>query len=132
MFSIQSLPLQRTFFFSLRYDYISIDLGNDRKEKIDSPEAVVIYFASITDHLQKAFPINHSQSQPFCLVTQRKGAVRDTTKKLHGRETSSLRAQSVIVSSRKAPPHIRVKEALRDKTKSCYIVLKRRHNNTKS
>ena len=57
-----------------------MDLGNDRREKIDSPEAVVIYFASITDHLQKALPINHSQSQPFGLVTQRKGAVRDTTK----------------------------------------------------
>ena len=30
------------------------------QERIGSPEAVVIYFASITYHLQKALPINHS------------------------------------------------------------------------
>ena len=51
---------------------------------VGSPEAVVIYFASITYHLQKALPINHSQSQPFCLVTQREGAVLYKTKRLHG------------------------------------------------
>ena len=54
------------------------------QERIGSPEALVIYFASITYHLQKAFPINHSQSQPFCLVTEREGAVRYKTKRLHG------------------------------------------------
>ena len=34
-----------------------------------------------------------------------------------GQETNSLLAQLVIVSSRKAPPHKGVKEALRDKKK---------------
>ena len=34
-----------------------------------------------------------------------------------GRETNSLLAQLVIVSSRKGPPHKGVKEALRDKKK---------------
>ena len=50
-----------------------------------SPEAVVIYFLSTTYHLQTALPINHFQSQPFCLVTQREGEVRYKTKRLHGR-----------------------------------------------
>ena len=54
------------------------------QEYIGSTEAVVIYFASIRYHLQKAFPINHSQSQPFCLVTEREAAVRYKTKRLHG------------------------------------------------
>ena len=43
------------------------------KERMVSPEAVVTYFASITYHLQKALPINHSPSQLFlfCRVTGR-------------------------------------------------------------
>ena len=54
------------------------------QERRDSPEAVMIYFASITYHLQNALPINRSLSQPFCLVTQWEGVVRDKTKRLHG------------------------------------------------
>ena len=64
------------------------------QERIGSPEALVIYFASITYHLQKAFPINHSQSPPFCLVTQQEGAVRYKTKRLHGPGDQSLRPRS--------------------------------------
>ena len=101
-------------------------------ERIGSPEVVVIYFASKTYYLQKALPINHSLSQPFCLVTQREGAVRDKTKQLHGPRTNFLLAQPVIVSSRKAPPYKGVKEVLRDKTKSCWKGLTCRYNNTKS
>ena len=77
------------------------------QKSIGSPEAVVIYFghfAVITCHLHKALPINHSQSQPFCLVTQRKEAVHDKTNGCMGLETNSLRAQPVIVSSRKVTP----------------------------
>ena len=54
------------------------------KERKGSPKDVVISFASITYHLHKVLPINHSQSQPFCLVTQRKGTLCDKTKRLHG------------------------------------------------
>ena len=54
------------------------------QERMGSPEAVVIYFAPIKYHLQKALPISYSQSQSLCLVTQREGVVRDKTKRLHG------------------------------------------------
>ena len=54
------------------------------QERMRSSEAVVIYFASIKYHLQKALPINQSQSQPFCRVRQRELAVCDETKRLHG------------------------------------------------
>ena len=72
MISMQRLPLQRTLYI---YKYISIDLGNDRQEKIGSPEAVVIL------HPQHITYKKHCQSiTTICPVTQRKGAVRDTTK----------------------------------------------------
>ena len=99
------------------------------EERIGSPEAVVIYFASITYHLPKALPINHTlQSQPFC-VSSRNEKDRCVTRQngRMGRETNSLRAQPVIVSSRKAPTHKGVKEALGDKTKSCCTGLTCRH-----
>lgn len=35
------------------------------QEGMDSPEAAVIYFDSITYHIKKALPINRSQSQQF-------------------------------------------------------------------
>ena len=57
------------------------------QEKRGSPEAEVTYFASITYHLQKKKTINRSLSQPFCLITQWEGVVRDKTKRLHGGPT---------------------------------------------
>ena len=49
-------------------DYIKTFIGHERQsygingqERIGSPEALVIYFASITYHLQKALPIKNSQ-----------------------------------------------------------------------
>ena len=57
------------------------------QEKRGSPEAEVTYFASITYHLQKKKTINRSLSQPFCLITQWEGMVRDKTKRLHGGPT---------------------------------------------
>ena len=103
------------------------------QERMGSPEAVVIYFAPIKYHLQKALPISYSQSQSLCLVTQREGVVRDKTKRLHGpgdqfpTSQAYLRAQPVIV-----PPHKGVKEAQRNNTKSCCTGLTCRHNDTKS
>ena len=99
---MQRLPLQNIFFF--RWDEKLYHETTDNlmlymvaQERIGSPEAVVIYFASKTCYLPKALPINHSQSQPFCLVTQREGAVCDKTKQLHGPGTNFLLAQPVIV-----------------------------------
>ena len=60
------------------------------QKRIGFPEAVVVYFAFITYYLHEALPINHSQSQPFCLVTQRKEAVRDKAKQLHRRRDQFL------------------------------------------
>ena len=57
----------------------------ETRERMGSPEAVVIYFGSMTDHLPKVSPINRSQSQSFCLVKQREVAERDKTKRLYGR-----------------------------------------------
>ena len=61
------------------------------QEKRGSPEAEVLYFASITYHLQKKKKkkktISRSLSQPFCLITQWEGVVRDKTKRLHGGPT---------------------------------------------
>ena len=59
------------------------------QEKRGSPEAEVTYFASITYHLQKKKKktINRSLSQPFCLITQWEGVVRDNTKRLQGGPT---------------------------------------------
>ena len=67
------------------------------QEKRGSPKAEVTYFASITYHPQKKKKtkktkkkkktINPSLSQPFCLITQWEGVVRDKTKRLHGGPT---------------------------------------------
>ena len=54
------------------------------RERMGSPEAVVIYFASITYHL-KVSPINCLNHSHFCLVKQGEVAVSDKTKRLHGR-----------------------------------------------
>ena len=82
------------------------------QEIMDSPEAVVIYFASIA---------NQSLA-----ITER--AVRDKTKRLHGSPfPTSSAGYCLRLLSRKG-----VKEALRNKTKNCCTGLTCRQNNTKS
>ena len=91
-----------------------------------------MYFASITYHLLKGLPINRSYSQPFCLVKQREIAMRDKTKRLHGRQIPYTVASYCVVTKAASPQTIKTREALRDKTKSCCTRLTCRHDNTKS
>ena len=73
------------------------------QERMGSPEAAVIYFDSITYHIKKdcqSIALNHSH---FCLVMQRKGALRDTTKQLHGGPTASS-ADYCDVTKGPSPP----------------------------
>ena len=145
---MQRLPLKQILFrgderlyHDLYFGCIFIDLRNDRqshgihgnpRENGFPWSCSDMYFASIPYHLQKVLPINRPFfSQPFCLVKQQEVVVRDK-KKTAAWETNSLRAQLVIVSSRKVPPHKQAKEALRNKTKSCCTGLTCRHNDTKS
>ena len=138
---MQRLPLQHIFFFRLHerlyrdlyFDYIFI--GNERqsdgingKPRVNySPEALVIYLASIRYHLQKAFRINNSQSQPFCLVTEREGTVRykDKTAVWAGRPIPYELDQPFIVSSGRCLPTKELK-------KRCCTGLTCQYNNTKS
>ena len=50
------------------------------QERMGSPEAVVIYFASATYHLSKALPINRSPSQQLFFVSSRNGKERGVTR----------------------------------------------------
>ena len=52
--------------------------------RLGSPEAVVIYFASIKYHVKKQCQSIATLSQPFCLVMQGEKASRDKTKRLRG------------------------------------------------
>ena len=63
------------------------------QERMDSPEPVVIYFASIIYHLKKALPINIIA---LCLVTQQ-GVVRDNTKRLLGQQFPRRSADYCVV-----------------------------------
>ena len=101
---------------------------------VGSPEAVVIYFASITYHLQKALPINHSITAILSRhATRRSGTLQDKTAAWARRPIPYNKLdQPIIVSSLKVPPHKGTKEALCDKTKSCCTGLTCQHNNTKS
>ena len=94
------------------------------RERMGSPEAVVIYFASITYHLQKV------SSPPFCLVKLREVAVRDRTKGCMGDQFPTGSAGYCVVT--KGASTQKAREALRDKTKNCCSGLTCRHNNTKS
>ena len=85
------------------------------QERRGSAEAVVIYFASITYHLQKALPINRY------FVSSLNGKEWCVTRQNGFMGFNSLRAQSITVSSRKMPPHKEVKTALRDKTNNFCI-----------
>ena len=102
------------------------------RERMGSPEAVVIYFASIsiTYHLQSI--ANQSLLITAILsgqATRSSGAWQDKTAAW---ETNSVRAQPVIWSSRKVPPRKKATGPLHDKTKNCCAELTCRHNNTKS
>ena len=44
----------------------------------------VFFVAKLSGPLLGRLPLNRSLSQPFCLVTQWEGVVRDKTKRLHG------------------------------------------------
>ena len=78
------------------------------QERMGSPEAVVVYFAS-------------KLSITAIFVSSRHGKERCVTRQNGASGTNSLRAQPIIVSSRKVPPHKEAKKALRYKTKSCCI-----------
>ena len=74
------------------------------QERMGSPEAVVIYFASTRYHLFKSLPINASPSkQSFVSLSNGKERCVD---KGAASETNSLRGQPIMVSSRKVPPYI--------------------------
>ena len=88
------------------------------QERMGSPKAVATYFASITYQIKKHYQSIALYHSHFCLVIQWEGALRDSTKRLHG-GTNSLRAQPIIVRSRKMPPQEGAREALSDKTKNC-------------
>ena len=91
------------------------------QERIGSPEALVIYFASITYHLQKALPIKKLSITAILSrhATRRSGTLQDKTAAWSGRPIPYELDQPIIVSSLKVPSHKGTKEALRDKTKSC-------------
>ena len=140
---MQRLPLRHIFFrwderlyHDLYFDYISIDWGNDRQSDSlhgNSRENWFPWSCSDIFYIHKISPTksiaNQSLSNHSPFVSSRIEKDRCVTRQngCMGRETNSLRAQPVIVSSRKAPPHKGVKEALRDKTKSCCTGLTRRH-----
>ena len=86
------------------------------QERMGSPKSVATYFASITYQIKKHYQSIALYHSHFCLVMQWEGALRDSTKRLHG-GTNSLRAQQIIVTSRKMPPHEGAREALSDKNK---------------
>ena len=99
------------------------------RERMGSPEAVVINFASITYHVQKVLPINCSYSEPFCLVKQREVAVRDKANGCMEDQFPTGSAGYCVVT--KGASTEKAREALRDKTKNCCTGLTCRHNNTK-
>ena len=86
------------------------------QERRGFPEAVVIYFASITCHLQKALPINRffvlTLNEEWC-VTRQNVCIGIQF------PTRSAKCSAIIVSSRKVPPHKEAKTTLRDKTNNC-------------
>ena len=141
---MQRLTLQHIFFLwderlyhDLYFDYIFIDLGNDRQSDgiHGNPRETELlwscsdmYFASITYHLPKSIA-NKSLSITAILsrhATTRRGTWEEKTASWY---TNSLGAQPITVLSRKVPPQKGAK--LRDKTNSCCTGLTCRHNSTK-
>ena len=143
---MRRLPLPQIF-LSLRWKIISrpllwlhiIDLGNDQQsDGIHGNPRKIGFPWSCSD----IFCI-HNISSTKCIAnqsllitailsrhaTRRSGAWQHKTAAW---ETNSLRAQPVIVSSRKVPPGKKAREALRDKTKNCCAKLTFPHNNTES
>ena len=133
-----SLLSSAVFFFrwderlchSLYFDYIFIDFRkwstiwwytSLTQRRMCSPKiyAVInIYLSSIIYHIKKGLPINYYLSRPF-LSRHPTGWSAVWQDKTAAWGTNSLRAQPIIVSSRKVPSHKGTKEALRDKTKNC-------------
>ena len=77
------------------------------QEWIGFPEIVVIYFSSITYHVQKSIA-NQSLSITAILyrhVTRRSGTLQDKTAAWSGRPIPYELDQPIIVSSRKVPPN---------------------------
>ena len=87
------------------------------QERRSFPEAVVICFASITYHLQKALPINRF----FVLTLNEKEWCVTRQNVCIGVQfpTRSAKCSAINVSSRKVPPHKEAKTSLRDKTNNC-------------
>ena len=144
---MRRLPLPQIF-SSLRWKIISrpllwlhiIDLGNDQQsDGIHSNPRKNGFPWSCSD----IFCI-HDISSTKCIANQSllitailspqatRSSERYVTRQTAASETNSLRAQPVIVSSRKVPPSKRAREALRDKTKNCCAGLTCRQKNTKS
>ena len=90
------------------------------QERKGSPEAVLIYFCIHNISPLKSIA-NQSLSITAIFVSSRHGKERCVTRQNGASGTNSLRAQPIIVSSRKVPPHKEAKKALRYKTKSCGI-----------
>ena len=129
---MRRLPLPHIFFIVEMKDYITTSTLTTyfklrkRRERMGSPEAVVIYFASTTFHLQKVSPINQILSCHW----QREVAVLDKTNGCIGDQFPTGLAGYCVVTKGASPQKAR--EALRDKTKSCCTGLTCQHNNTKS
>ena len=92
------------------------------QERIGSPEALVIYFASIT-YISSTKRIANQKLSITAIfsrhATRRSGTLQDKTAAWSGRPIPYELDQPIIVSSLKVPSHKGTKEALRDKTKSC-------------
>ena len=143
---MRRLPLRQIFFrwderlyHDLYFDYIFIDLGNDRQsDGIHGKPRENGFPWSCSDVfcIHNISPTRSIANQsPLITAILSRQATRSSGAWQHKTaawETNSLRAQPVIVSSRKVPPRKKAREALRDKTKSCCAGLTCRHNNTKS
>ena len=100
------------------------------QDRIGSPEAAVIYFASITYKKKKKKKkkkkiTNQTLSITAIFVSSCNGKERCVPNKTPAWGTNSLQTQPIIVTSRKVPPplpaphHKGAREALRDETKNC-------------
>ena len=141
---LKRLHLQQIFFRwderlynDLYFDYIFI--GNDRQSDGIHGNPRENWFPwSCSDifSIHNISPTKSIANQSLLITniflrhaTRSSGAWQDKTAAW---ETNSLRALPVIMSSRKASPHKKTSEALRDKTKNCCTGLTCRHDNAKS
>ena len=158
---MRRLPLRQIFFrwderlyHDLYFDYIFIDLGNDRQsDGIHGKPRENGFPWSCSDVfcIHNISPTKSIANQsPLITAILSRQATRSSgawQNKTAAWETNSLRAQPVIVSSWEVPPHKKkqnktkqnktkktkkARGALRDKTKSCCTGITCRHSNTKS